>query len=225
MTVVLKAIETLDDLTEALLLWKDTYTFEIPCLEVEVPFEFELMPGVLLRGRPDRVGIMDGMLWHVQHKALAAGTHFGIYTDLAQRSYHEHSYMEALAWKYPQYRVGGTLFDLIRKLKYRTYVGKRNEKVKTYEEMFMQFPMSISLDSPLHEHVMTSICQHVTGMQRQREMWNVVRHVPAPNEAANGGYFHNKPDEYFKVLTGQIQLDDDRYFRARVDTYAQSEEE
>lgn len=223
--VMAKAIKTLDDLTEALLLWKDQYPFEIPCLEVENSFEYHLMPGVVLRGRPDRVGVMDGRIWHVQHKGLAAGTHFGIYKDLAQRSYHEHSYLHVLAEKYPQYKVGGTLFDLVRKLKYRTYVGKKNETTKSYEEMFMQFPMSIELDSPVHLHVMSCIKSHIGEMLRVRADWTKYGLIPAPNEAANGGFFHNKPDEYFRVLTGEIELDDPRYFRARVDTYAQAEEE
>jgi hypothetical protein len=223
--VALRSVQTLDDMTEALVQWKDGYEFEVPCLEVEQPFEYELMPGVILRGRPDRVGVMQGQLWHVQHKGLAAGTHFAIFTDLAKRSYHEHSYMEALHLKYPNIPVGGTLFDLIRKLKYRTNVGKSNEKVKTYAEMFMQHPMSVALDSPLHAHVMDSIRQHVRDMMECEWRYKEGGIIPAPNEGANGGFFHNKPDEYFKVLTGEYELDDDRYFRARVDTYAAVEEE
>lgn len=219
--VILKAVKTLADVEEALCLWKDGYPFEVPCLEAEQPFEYKLTSGIVVRGRPDRVGVMNGMLWHVQHKFLAASTHFGVYTDLAKRSYHEHLYAEALALKYPQYRVGGTLFDLVRKLKYRTYVGKKNEAVKSYEEMFFQFPLAIELDSPLHQHVMDSIKTHACEMFSMRQSGC----IPAPNEAANGGFFHNKPDEYFRVLTGEIELDDDRYFRPRVDTYAPAEEE
>jgi hypothetical protein len=223
--VMQKAIQTLDDLTEALIQWKDGYEFEIPCLETECPFEFDLMPGVVLRGRPDRVGVMEGALWHVQHKFLAGQTHFGVYLDLAKRNYHEHAYMEALHQKYPQYEVGGTLFDLIRKLKYRTYVGKKNETTKTYEEMFMQFPMSIDLNSPLHQHVMESIKSHVMEMRMVEELYRMNGSIPAPNEGANGGYFHNQPDDFFRVLVGEIQLDDDRYFKPRVETYAVTEEE
>jgi hypothetical protein len=219
-----KAIQTLDDLTEALVLWKDGYEIESD-LEIEQPFEFELMPGVILRGRPDRVSVMDDSIWHIQHKFLAAGTHFGIFTDLAKRSYHEHSYLEALHLKYPKYKVGGTLFDLIRKLKYRTNVGKKNEATKTYEEMFFQFPMAINLESPLHQHVMDSIRSHVVEMQLVEENYRVSGMIPAPNEGANAGYFHNKPDDYFRVLVGEIQLDDSRYFRERIDTYTQTEEE
>lgn len=223
--VVLKSIQTLDDLTEALNFWEDKYVFEVPCLEVEKPHEYEIMPGVMLRFRPDRVGIMQGSIWHVQHKGLAAGTHFGVFTDLAQRSYHEHAYAEGLALAYPEYSVGGTLFDLIRKLKYRTNVGKSNEKVKTPAEMFMQHPMSVSLDSPVHIHVMECIRGHIEDMIEVERRYREFGRIPKPNEGANGGFFHNKPDEYFRVLIGEYELDDDRYFRQRIDTYAAVEEE
>lgn len=223
--VGMKAIQILDDLTEALPLWKDGYEFEIPCLEVEQPFEFNLMSNVILRGRPDRVGVMNGAIWHVQHKFLGPQTHFSVFLDLAKRSYHEHSYMEALHQKYPQYTVGGTLFDLVRKLKYRTNVGKKNETVKKYEEMFMQCPMSIDLDSPLHHHVMDSIKAHVVDMQLVEMQFKNFGLIPPPNEGANGGYFHNLPDDYYYVLIGERELDDDRYFKPRVETYVTIEEE
>jgi hypothetical protein len=62
-------------------------------------------------------------------------------------------------------------------------------------------------------------------MLRVETEWHDSGLIPAPNEGANGGFFHNKPDEYFRVLTGEIELDDDRYFRPRQDTYAAVEEE
>jgi hypothetical protein len=223
--VMQKALQTLDDMAEALPQWKDGYEFEIPCLEIEQPFEYKLMPGIILHGRPDRVGVMAGQLWHCQHKFLAAGTHFGTYIELAKRNYHEHSYLEALHLKYPQYPIGGTLFDLIRKLKFRTNIGKKNEATKTYEEMFMQFPMSISLDSPLHQHVMENIKAHIKEMRRVEVAYGVSGVIPAPNEGANGGYFHNQPDDYFYVLTGERSLDDDRYFKPRQETYVATEKE
>jgi len=224
MEVALKSLTTLDDLTEALLLWKDQYEFDSD-LEVEQPFEYPLMDGVILRGRPDRVSVMLGSIWHVQHKGLAAGTHFGVYCDLAMRSYHEHSYAEALHLKYPDIPYGGTVFDLIRKLKYRTYVGKKNEATKSYEEMFMQWPMAVGLDSPLHENVMSCIRGHVEEMIVAEDRYRQDAYIPKPNESANGGFFHNAPDPYFKVLVGEWELDDPRYFRERKDTYAPTEED
>jgi hypothetical protein len=40
----------------------------------------------------------------------------------------------------------------------------------------------------------------------------------------NGGMYGNSPDEYFRVLTGEYELDDPRYFKTREDTYAGPEE-
>jgi len=226
-----KVLKQLDDLTEALVQWHDIYTFDGPgdieTLEVEEPFLLPMGDGLFARGRPDRVAVRQGLLWHVQHKALAAGTKFAVFTDLAQRSYHEHLYMEALALKYPMYKVGGTQFDLIRKLKYRTKITKANPlgECKKYEEMFQQIPMSIDLESPVHEHVMGSIMQHAMEMRECQRRWITHGVVPAPNEGANGGFYGNAPDEYFRVLTGEIELDDDRFFQERTDTYAPTETE
>jgi hypothetical protein len=217
-----KVLKQLDDLTEALLLWHDTYPVEYD-LEVEVPFEMELGNGLVARGRPDRVAVRHGLLWHVQHKALASGTHFGVFTDLAKRSYHEHLYAEALMAKYKGSvkGYGGTQFDLIRKLKYRTKVTKANPlgECKRYEEMFQQVPVAIDLESPLHEHVMESIKAHAREMCQARIRWNTHGEVPAPNENMNGGAYGNSPDEYFRVLTGEYELGDPRYFKKREDTY------
>lgn len=217
-----KVLKQLDDLTEALVQWQDIYTFDNPCLEAEVPFEVELGDGIVGRGRPDRVAVRDGLLWHVQHKALAAGTHFAVFTDLAKRSYHEHLYAEALFRKYRTMvrGYGGTQFDLIRKLKYRTKITKANPlgECKRYEEMFQQIPLSIDLDGPLHQHVMDSIRQHAQEMRACRKLC-AGGFIPAPNENMNGGMFGNSPDEYFRVLTGEYELGDDRYFKQREDTY------
>jgi hypothetical protein len=218
-----KVLKQLDDLTEALVQWGDIYTFEEPCLEVEVPFEIDLGDGIVGRGRPDRVAVRDGLLWHVQHKALAAGTHFGVFTDLAKRSYHEHLYAEALIAKYiGQYKgYGGTMFDLIRKLKYRTKITKANPlgECKRYEEMFQQVPVAIDLDGPVHQHVMSCIKQHGQQMRQCRLDWQAHGTIPAPSENMNGGAFGNSPDEYFRVLTGEYELGDPRYFKQREDTY------
>jgi hypothetical protein len=85
--------------------------------------------------------------------------------------------------------------------------------------MFQQVPVAIDLDSPLHEHVMDSIKTHAREMRQARIRWNVHGEVPAPNENMNGGAYGNSPDEYFRVLTGEYELGDPRYFKRREDTY------
>jgi hypothetical protein len=225
-----KVLQQLDDLTEPLLLWQDRYPVDED-LEVEEPFEYTLctLPNgevITARGRPDRVFTRDNYFWHKQHKALNSATHFGVFIELNKRSYHEHLYAEALQLKYPHLLCGGVEFDLIRKLKYRTNITKSNPegKVKTLDEMFFQCPMTIDLNSPVHKHVMKCLKYHAAQMYHARQEWEEHGLIPAPNEGMNGGMFKNKPDEYFRVLIGEYELDDDRYFKNREDTYASSTE-
>jgi len=219
-----KARKVIEDLGEGLKLWKDKYPFDIPVLEVEEPFEisFKELADVVFRGRPDRVSVMQNSIWHVQNRGLAAGTNFGIYIATAKRHYHEHLYAEHLAMKYPQYKYGGTMFNLVRKLKYRTKVTKSNPagETKTADELVFQHPMTINLKSGLHKHVMLSLFQHVADMQEVIRKWEENEDIPAPNEKLNAGPFGNRVDPYFRVLTGEITLDDNEVFKDREDTYA-----
>lgn len=226
-----KAVEGIDDLAEALVQWEDQYVWEVPVLEVEEAFELPFrtddpfvpgMPDIIIRGRPDRVGIMGGQMWHVQNRGLAGSMNFGVYMELATRHYHEHVYARALQRKY-QVPYGGTLFNLVRKLKYRTNVGKKNEKVKTLDQMFFQHPMSIDLTSELHLHVMDSLAYHIAEMWRVEQEYRLIGSVPAANEKMNGGFNGATIDPYFRVLTGKIDLMDDTYFKEREDTYAATE--
>jgi len=218
-----KALKVLEDLGEGLALWHDKYPFE-GMLEVEAPFEIEFpeLPGVTFRGRPDRVDVLHKSIWHVQNRGLAAGTNFGIYIATAKRHYHEHLYAEHLSRKYPQYKYGGTMFNLVRKLKYRTKVTKNKPEgeTKTADELFFQHPMSINLKSGLHKHVMLSLFQHVRDMLEVIRKWETEGEIPAPNEKLNAGPFGNTVDPYFRVLTGEITLDDKEVFKDREDTYA-----
>ena len=219
-----KALKVLTDIDEGWNLWHDKYPFEIPVLEVEQAGEitFKELPGVVFRLRPDRVGVSNKLLWHVQNRGLAAGTNFGIYIATAKRHYHEHLYAEHLAIKYPKYKYGGTMFNLLRKLKYRTKVTKANPlgETKTADEMFFQHPMSINLKSGLHKHVMLSLFQHVRDMMQVIKDWEENETIPPPNEKLNAGAFGNVVDPYFRVLIGEITLDDDEVFKDREDTYA-----
>jgi len=223
-----KAIKIVEDLMEAFPLWHDKYPFTTPVLEIEQPFELELpqYPGILWIGRPDRAGVSSNRIWHVQNRGLAASTNFGLYIELAQRHYHEHLYAEHLSRKYADIApYGGTMFNLVRKLKFRTNAGKKNEETKTAAEMFFQHPMSISLtgnsrSARVHKHVMDSLYQHVLEMREVEQRWNDNDLIPAPNEKMNGGPYGNSIDPYFRVLIGEIRLDNNEYFKDREDTYA-----
>jgi len=223
---LVKATMLIEDLREALPLWQDVYPMTIPNLETEEPFEitFPECPGVVFRGRPDRVSLLDdGHIYHVQNRGLASNMNFAQYIRLARRHYHEHLYAEHLARKYADLGpYGGTLFNLIRKLKFRTNVGKKNEKTKTAGEMFWQFPMSIDLDSQQHRDVMASLFEHVDEMQwlERKAKFSKGLWLPAANEKMNGGYNGTTEDAFFKVLMREISLDDNEYFKDREDTYA-----
>jgi hypothetical protein len=224
-------IKKLGELHEAWPLWHDMYEMDVPVLEVEEPFtiEFPNMPHVVFRGRPDRVCVMAGQVWHVQNRGLAATMNFATYARLAKRHMHEHLYAEHLARKYLDMgSYGGTLFNLVRKLKFRTNEGKKNEKTRTGAEMFWQHPMSINLTSTNHHRVMSDLFYHVNEMIRvENEAKGAAWHgltikprIPAPNDKLNGGYSGSSEDPYFKLMIGEIKLDDNEWFKDREDTYA-----
>lgn len=221
----MKALLTIIDLREALPLWKDAFE-GMETLEVEEGFEYQdpVLPWLVWRGRPDRVVKLGTRIWHVQNRGLAAQMNFGMYTRLAKRHYHEHLYGEhlekKLCTKKNKLKYGGTIFNLVRKLKFRTNVGRSNETTKTAEEMFWQGPVSYEMKSGLHQSVMMSMRQHAEEMREVERRWVEENRVPAANEKMNGGFSGNSEDPYFKLLIGEISLDDDTVFGPREDTYA-----
>ncbi len=229
--IAFDAIADLEEMREPMALWRDQYPFQVPILEVEAPFEIPhpFDPSIRLRGRPDRVGVLWDQVWHVQNRGLAAGVNFAVYVDLARRHYHEHVYAEALAAKYCEegkWTYGGTVFNLMRKLKYRTKQTKANPlgETKRVEEMFWQHPMPIDLKSWLHHDVMLAVLHHAYEMRRVEREFREHDVWPPPNERMNGGPYGNRIDEFYRVLTGEITLDDDRYFKDRPDMYAPAEQ-
>jgi hypothetical protein len=225
-----KAVVTFEDVIEAMHLWRDRFPVDA-VLEVEKAHEWRdpEMPNVSWLLRPDKVVVIGGRIWHAQRRGLAASKNFATYVRLQNRSYHEHLYMEVLAEKYCTRKTklmpGGTVFDLLRKLKYRTNVGKKNEATKTAEDMFYQQAMVVNLKGPLHESVMMSLRQHAQDMIDATRRWQDEGIIPAPNEDQNGGYSGSSEDPYFKVLIGETTLDDNEVFKDREDQYAERTEE
>jgi hypothetical protein len=86
--------------------------------------------------------------------------------------------------------------------------------------MFYQQPVTYDLKSPLHKSVMWALREHVRGMREVTRNWEEKQIIPAPNDKMNGGYGGNSEDPYFRVLIGEIGLDNDEVFKAREDTYA-----
>jgi hypothetical protein len=222
----MKALMQIIDLREAWPLWTDRFS-DAETLEVEGGFEYQdpELPWLIWRGRPDRVIVYTGRIWHMQNRGLAASTNFGTYCRLALRHYHEHLYGKHLAKRYgsKKRKYGGTIFNLVRKLKFRTNVGQSNEKTKTAAEMFYQQAVSYEMGSPLHASVMDSMRQHVVAMRETERLWREENVIPAPNEKMNGGFGGNSEDVFFKLLIGEIKLSDNTFFKEREDTYANSE--
>jgi hypothetical protein len=214
----LKAVQQMEDLAPAMPLWRDK--FEITeVLEVEQPFEWpDPETDVIWIGRPDRVVVVGNKVWHEQNRGLASGMNFGTYMRLALRHYHEHLYAHPLSERYctKRRRYGGTIMNLVRKLKFVTGKGR-----KTAEEMFFQSAMSVNLESLLHRSVMDALRDHVSEMRRVEELWRQQGAVPPPNEKLNGGFAGNSEDPYFRVLIGEVGLLDSSVFKDREDTYAQ----
>ena len=128
-----------------------------------------------------------------------------------------------LPWKKrSKLTYGGTIMNLVRKLKFRTNAGKKNEVLKTAAEMFFQGPVALNMDGPLHRGVMEAMRQHVLDMMEVERRWVDDDFIPPPNESMNGGWGGNSEDPYFRVLTGEINLDDNNVFKAREDLYAQA---
>lgn len=217
---LLGAVEDLDGYVEPLLQWKDQYPLGPP-LEVEEAFEVPHPhdPSIILRGRPDRVAPLYGRIVHVQNRTLNAGLNFGLYCELSRRSLHENIYAYALKQKYPEMSYGGTLMNLMRKLKYRGAPTKKDPGGKilhSVNELFYQGIVPIT-DASIEE-ALRCVRWWVDEMRETEE--NVRQgNLPAPNETIHGGPYGNSKDPFFDVLQGTVDIYDDEFFKQREDMY------
>jgi hypothetical protein len=219
------ALEAVDDLAayrEPLSMWQDHYPV-MPAFEVEQAFEVPhpLDPSIILRGRPDRVAPMWGKLFHVQNRSLGQGVNFGLYCELAKRHLHEHVYAYALQQKYPSIPYGGTLMNLLRKLKYRGVPTKKDPEGKVLHGVNELLWQGIVEINPARTtEMLRNVLYWATEMRKTEHDYRAHGVIPPPNEKLNGGPFGNSMDPYFRVLEGEIALDDDAYFKNREDMYA-----
>lgn len=225
--VASNSLEDLEQMREPLCLWRDQYPFDTPTLEVEESFSFTspitTMANVhiVLVGRPDRVGILYGKLFHVQNRSLSSSTNYGLYFQLAKRHLHELVYGYHLSRKYHTIPYGGTIFNLLRKLKYRGVPTKANPEGRILH----------AVDEILHQGLVNYSQEEINEGMRRATLWGYEMYwteqqykqcgtVPLPNERMNGGYYGNKIDPYFLVLTGQTTLENNDLFKDREDLYA-----
>ena len=218
-----KSLQAILDLSGAWDLWEDKYKFS-KVLEIEKQSEWQdPKADILWLLTPDRVVTCNNRNYHVQNRGLAAQMNFGTYTRLGLRHYHEHLYGEYIKATYGKY--SGVIFNLVRKLKYKTNAGRKNEATKTAAEMFYQGILSINLDSPRHKAVMAALRWHVSEMKRVHRLWETKGIIPAPNEKMNGGFSGSSEDVYFKVLIGEVKLSNDKWFKDREERYLITEAE
>jgi hypothetical protein len=214
---ITNALDAFKDTAEALTHWQDLFSID-ETLEVETPFEF-VHPddsSIVVRGRPDRVVVSMGRIFHMQHRSLAAGRNIAQYTEPAKLDMHELVYAYHLRTKYAAKGLsyGGTIFNIIRKLKYRGVNGKiLNDPSK----IFGQY--AVWMD----DAQITKVIQDLGWLAREmrRTIDDADRGIlPAHARDLNAGIFGNRIDPYFYVFTGQRDLFDDRFFKPREDTYA-----
>lgn len=210
-------------LVEPLNLWTDQFPIT-RTLEVEEPFALPL-PGTTLtfQGRPDRVVLAYGKVWHMQHKTIGASRDLGLFVSLARRNLHELTYATHLAAKYPDWDYGGTIYNVVRKLKYRSTSKKDDGKIlHTPEEMFLQ--TMIPIDSAEQECAWSDVTVLAKEMEQVAANYFSGWFPPA-TRGMDAGLYSNSIDPYTAVLSGDADIQDNTLFMGREDKYAPEEVE
>lgn len=221
------AAEAFRTLAEPLSHWVDEFPIT-RVLEVEEPFEYPHPddPTVVIRGRPDRMAIVYDRGVHIQNRTLASGINFGLYTELAKRDYHELIYAWAMKQKYPDLKYGGTLMNLIRKLKYRGVPTKACPEGKILHELSEIFGQyMVPMLSAQIDHALRDILWDANEMRRTIQEYEDKGVFPSPNRKLDGGPYGNKIDPYFGVFMGKVSVDDPEYFKPREEMYAPTGED
>jgi len=220
-----KDVDLARGMIEPLAFWKDQFPIE-ETLEVEQPFEFYLTSGAKFRGRPDRVVKAYGKAFHMQHKTMAAGVKPDVFVMLMSEKMHELLYAYYLRKKYAKHGLeyGGTIANIIRKLKYRSKQVTKAEPLgkilHTPEEMLFQNAVPISWESV--EQAYTDANGLSVLMDRTVEMYLSGKRIER-NRRLDGGLHGNAIDPYTLVAIGEIDLADDTFFMDREETYEMEE--
>lgn len=238
-----KEVDQLRGLVEPLQFWKDEFPIT-QTLEVEQPFEAYLTSGAKFRGRPDRVVVAYGKVFHMQHKTAGPSIKMDTFLTLASQKYHELLYGRYLKKKYgpkrdengdiirdaegnivdPGLEYGGSIYNVIRKLKYRskqiTKLEPAGKILHTPSEMLFQSIIPIDLlqvDQAYDEVNALSIL-----MDRTMDMYLTEKLIPR-NRKLDGGQHGNSLDLYTLVAMGELSLADDSKFMDREETYETEE--
>jgi len=179
-------------------------------LEVEKAFELPLMArrDWVLQGRPDRVVRVGDVVYHYQHKTLAANRSLDTFSQLVQRSMHEGLYGYYLAQKYNgSLTYGGTILNVVMK--------------KVVEDPTKGgFQTIIQVDAIDRDRAYVRARGIVAEMERaERFAEHGGINALLDNPLEDGGPFGNSLDGYLPALTGRRTLDDPMYFMDREERY------
>jgi len=191
-------------------------------LEVEKAFELPLhiqstdatreVTTWYLQGRPDRVVLVNDVVYHYQHKTLAANRSPDTFSQLVQRSMHEGLYGYYLAEKYNGSRVyGGTILNVVlKKVVEDPAKGGFQTIIKVDEVDRVRAWLRAS-----------AIVRAMVHAEKLAYMFGI--DVLIDNPLEDGGPFGNSLDGYLPALTGKRKLDDPTYFMDREERYVPSE--
>jgi len=191
-------------------------------LEVEKAFELPLhiqstdaareVTAWYLQGRPDRVVLVNDVVYHYQHKTLAANKSPDTFSQLVQRSMHEGLYGYYLAEKYNGSRVyGGTILNVVlKKVVEDPAKGGFQTIIKVDEVDRVRAWLRAS-----------AIVRAMVHAEKLAYMFGI--DVLIDNPLEDGGPFGNSLDGYLPALTGKRKLDDPTYFMDREERYVPSE--
>jgi hypothetical protein len=214
---------TLAELVDPLREWKEELPIQ-ETLEVEEPFEFEIenANGIKFQGRPDRVVKCMDKVFHYQHKSMGQGRDVGAYISLARRSLHELVYGLVLEEKYKDIAdYGGTIYNLIRKLQYRSKAkGKEGKILRPASAFFSQ--TFVGVDREEQVKAMLEL-PYLANMMNATTTAYLNGDMVVPHREADAGYNGYGIDAYTPVIMGEADLDDDRLFMPKDDLYAVTE--
>ncbi len=222
-----KAFAGAERLIEPLNLWEDRYPIT-ETLAVEEPFERTLYNGLIFQGRPDRVVVCYDKVWHFQHKTLAASRNPNTFIELSKHSFHELLYADHLRSQFANREYGGSIFNVIRKVKYRSEAKgpKYGTILNDVDKMFMQ--RHINLDPVEIMRAKYDMDLLAEQMLRTAEAYigeSVPRCTPPRNRHFDSGYYGTGINPYLPVILGDTTLDDDSRYMDRQDQYDHEEED
>lgn len=221
--VIEDALIELRELEEPILLWTDRFPVE-ETLEVEAPFQMQhpFAPGVTIVGRPDRMARCFGKLFHFQNRSLDGSRNIGLYLELAKDDMHELLYGLAMREKYPDIPYGGSVFNIVKKLKYRATPTRANpvgKVLRDIDEILVQAAIPILPDRQ-YQALVDIAC---IAEEMERTIERAQRGVlPARNRELDGGMYGSSIDPYLPALRTPGELWNDDLYKNRVDPYQEA---